>query len=532
MAFFNLFKATKNQEDFGSYSFNETNDNPSRQAIIYKSELDFISKCILDYPNIETGGQLFGFWTSTGTPIVAYAIGPGKNAQHRYTSFIQDQDYPDIIGKRLYKKYRLQHIGEWHSHHQLGLAEPSGGDINAFVYGLRNPRFPRLLLCIGNCTETQSTINAFNFHNHNPHNYAHAYWDIVEAESPFRKIADQDLSDILIMPRTKIASHGQLHTINQPTTSEEPAVKTHWLTSSIENVNMMKAFVKDVKNLVPETYKVKTEILSSGEPVINVNDTFMIILSYEFPQLPPLLKAIGIPENLKTTLAEQEETIAETWKTSDGSLRDNFNYWLNKTLSMCITKEEQFAQSVKTLESNSNRNSSSDSTIAKCDLNNRIEAEFQVLDHYFTKNTIHYDTSHDNMKIYFLVNNPYKMCLTAIKILVSPQYPVKTPEVFIGYHDKIENFHTLSEYISDITFTSLFNIIPNSEELYEKLLNKNSGITLIKVFSIVCILIEAMEKAFLENKYIQDYVDPLIASEEELEKKLQTIYNSIKQIKI
>jgi hypothetical protein len=104
---------------------------PSPIAIIYRSELDFISRCILDYPNIETGGQLFGFWTSNGTPVVTYVIGPGANAQHHQTSFVQDQEYPDVVGRELYRIYRLQHIGEWHSHHQLDLARPSGGDVNA-----------------------------------------------------------------------------------------------------------------------------------------------------------------------------------------------------------------------------------------------------------------------------------------------------------------------------------------------------------------------------------------------------------------
>lgn len=39
-------------------------------AMIYRSELNYISRCILDSKTIETGGQLFGFWTSTGIPVV------------------------------------------------------------------------------------------------------------------------------------------------------------------------------------------------------------------------------------------------------------------------------------------------------------------------------------------------------------------------------------------------------------------------------------------------------------------------------
>lgn len=32
----------------------------NNDVIIYQSELDYISRCILDFKNIETGGQLFG----------------------------------------------------------------------------------------------------------------------------------------------------------------------------------------------------------------------------------------------------------------------------------------------------------------------------------------------------------------------------------------------------------------------------------------------------------------------------------------
>lgn len=56
--------------------------SPSKIAYIYKSKLDFISRCILDYKNIETGGQLFGYWTADGSPVVVYAIGPGSQANH------------------------------------------------------------------------------------------------------------------------------------------------------------------------------------------------------------------------------------------------------------------------------------------------------------------------------------------------------------------------------------------------------------------------------------------------------------------
>lgn len=87
--------------------------------MIYCSELDYISRCILDSTTIETGGQLFGFWTSTGIPVVLYAIGPGPLANHQVTFFNQDVDYLLNVGTALLQRYGLQHIGEWHSYHQL-----------------------------------------------------------------------------------------------------------------------------------------------------------------------------------------------------------------------------------------------------------------------------------------------------------------------------------------------------------------------------------------------------------------------------
>jgi len=56
-------------------------------AVIYRSELDFMSRCILDCKHIETGGQLFGFWTRDCVPVVLFAIGPGPKANHQVTFF-------------------------------------------------------------------------------------------------------------------------------------------------------------------------------------------------------------------------------------------------------------------------------------------------------------------------------------------------------------------------------------------------------------------------------------------------------------
>ena len=257
----------------------------STKASIYQSELDYISRCILDYPNVETGGQLLGFWTPGGDPVVTYVIGPGNRAQHNVTSFIQDQEYLQTVGRAIYQNYRLQHIGEWHSHHQLGLTQPSRGDVDTMQYGVGKPGFPRLLLCIGTLDGQRTTVNAYNFHENMPRDYVHAGWDIIPTASPYRKVIDKRLQHILIHPMHNCASHGPHFTYQS---INRQSHRGHWLTERVENVETMKEFVGIVKDLFCG-YNVKVEMLSSGEPVITVRGHGVRIkLPHGFPNKPPV----------------------------------------------------------------------------------------------------------------------------------------------------------------------------------------------------------------------------------------------------
>lgn len=170
-------------------------------AIIYKSEFDYISRCILDFTNIETGGQLFGFWTAEGVPVVLYAIGPGHHANHQSVFFNQDVDYLTRVGRPIVEHFGLQHIGEWHSHHQLGLAQPSTHDAHTMQSTIEEKHLGRFLLCIGNCTNTSSTLNAFNFTEYSP-KFVKAQWCIKDIDSPFREKIDNELAPFLVHPRT------------------------------------------------------------------------------------------------------------------------------------------------------------------------------------------------------------------------------------------------------------------------------------------------------------------------------------------
>ena len=117
---------------------------------IYESELEKIKKWVLDYKNIETGGDLFGLWVDDRTAVVQFALGPGEKCRRTNTSFFQDVDYLATAGGYLIEKHGLCNIGQWHSHHQLSLNQPSAGDKNTVWGNMPGLRMKRYIVCIAN----------------------------------------------------------------------------------------------------------------------------------------------------------------------------------------------------------------------------------------------------------------------------------------------------------------------------------------------------------------------------------------------
>lgn len=155
----------------------------------------------MDRPQIETGGQLFGFYTMKGTPVVCYALGPGPNANHQITFFNQDIPYLQYNGTILAKEFALQHIGEWHSHHCLGLDTPSSHDSQTMMSAINTHHLGKMLLCIGVCDAEGATINGFLYSEGNDV-HPQVNWVIKAQESPYRQIADNRLNHSIISPRT------------------------------------------------------------------------------------------------------------------------------------------------------------------------------------------------------------------------------------------------------------------------------------------------------------------------------------------
>lgn len=287
-------------------------------AFIYKSEMDYISRCILDRPNIETGGQLFGFLTEQGYPVVCYAIGPGPKANHQVAFFNQDTIYLQSTYNVLNRIYGLRYIGEWHSHHIMGLNRPSGHDCSSVVNGMIKCQFKDFLLCIGNCDRHgQSTLNAFMFHINDSCSHQQVPWKIIDIDSPYRDIIDRDLSESLCHPMTRQPRHGANLILEDggATTTTRPAYdEEYWLTNKANNKVLC-----DIINYLSEQGKnthVRPMLDTENHVHLLVQDnglTTEIIFGKRFPHKPP---QIIIPEGAQVNASAK-------WQ-YDGLIYDSF----------------------------------------------------------------------------------------------------------------------------------------------------------------------------------------------------------------
>lgn len=98
------------------------------RILLYESEAIRIAKYARSSPGLEIGGDMLGFYEPAGSPLVFVASGPGPAAQRDTTHFQQDPQFQIAVFNKVASKFRMFYVGDWHSHHSLGLSEPSGSD--------------------------------------------------------------------------------------------------------------------------------------------------------------------------------------------------------------------------------------------------------------------------------------------------------------------------------------------------------------------------------------------------------------------
>ena len=160
---------------------------------IYANEYKQICAWVLRNQTLETGGDLFGLWFDDHTAVIQLVVGPGENCQRTAMSFYQDVEYLDKVGSNLTSKEGVCHIGEWHSHHTIGLKQPSGGDERTVWTNMPQYNLRRFLLLIANI-ETEAdhggngvSVGCFLFEETGANRkMLQGNFNLLPAESPFR----------------------------------------------------------------------------------------------------------------------------------------------------------------------------------------------------------------------------------------------------------------------------------------------------------------------------------------------------------
>lgn len=311
------------------------NYNIIAKAFIYQGELDYISRCVLDYPNIETGGDIFGFWTHTGSPVIQYVIGPGKNANHQVAFFNQELEYLDNYGKILRSGHALQHIGQWHSHHQLGLAEPSQHDISTVCNAINQYRLNQFFLVIANIRQQTSSINGFLFRLNQNRCFDYAIWEVMEGESPIRKIVDTQYPDLISLPKTATASIDFLAKVNRQTS---PTLGINYNTGNWLEDKKNHAVLKQIIDYLSLSFgSIKVYIDNTNNTVfIELKDfqgIFRIYFVDDYPEGKPFVKFLhkGIFKKVNDNLVY--------WQ-SDLDVAERTVKFIKNIVEMKVTKKQ------------------------------------------------------------------------------------------------------------------------------------------------------------------------------------------------
>lgn len=295
--------------------FNRGNNNNEFTLTMFKSEYEFIYRCVMEFEEMETGGDLFGNWSNGANPIVHYVLGPGQNVKRTSTAFYQDREFLIAAGNTLYKKYGLGHIGEWHSHHRLGLQEPSGGDINTIRNAFSNPKYAlnRFILMICNIHGNQVILNPYLFYRHNKDiQMSKCELVIIDEDSPTRITFDRNYKDFVYLPKNDTAS---VNLGNYKTTEENSKAevaefpKGSWLDDN-KGKEYLKYIYKDLKNYFDD---VKMFPNSNGSVFLECSKesiVFVVDLPLNFPIGKPLI----IRKNEKNTKLINEVNNKYQWK--------------------------------------------------------------------------------------------------------------------------------------------------------------------------------------------------------------------------
>lgn len=256
------------------------------KALIYADEAQRIARFVCEYPSIETGGDLFGYWTHSGAPMVSYATGPGLGSHHYPTSFYQDADWLHDLGVHLYDQHGLQHVGEWHSHHQLGVNRPSAEDIRTVVRGMAAKNWSKFLLMIATLAPRPSSPVLQNYHLVYPNGrFRPLRIRVLDGGSPFRTGPEDPREEPILQPATGV--HWRPGPMTPPARSVDVALPGAWFATEPGKMQFRQIAADFENNGLPCRYYLS----SDGRGLRLSLPDAELLLGADFPASPPLVLA-------------------------------------------------------------------------------------------------------------------------------------------------------------------------------------------------------------------------------------------------
>lgn len=164
----------------------------------FKSELDKITEYVLDFPSLETGGSLWGWFDKDGSPVIGFVTGPGDNPRNlRPYAYTPNEEYDAQIEAKI-NALGFCKLGVWHSHHKLGLLGPSKIDCYTMDGFFNNPiNLDTFFICgIASILESNRVVFRPYFFEKHTHSHTLPSVKVFVEESPLRSYFNYEGVDI------------------------------------------------------------------------------------------------------------------------------------------------------------------------------------------------------------------------------------------------------------------------------------------------------------------------------------------------
>jgi hypothetical protein len=217
---------------------------------IYQSEIQAMCLTTAQFPDIETGGLLFGAYNGEGMATVAAMTPPSVNADHTTYNFQEDVQHANQCCHFFLDHFGLFPVGRYHSHHQLSLNSPSDGDIETASSWIRRGKFPCFLEIILTIKEGKVQLNPWVYRHAGQPELASVY--SVDRPSPIR-MASVDKTVYPINQRNFYFPEDNMFISGQQEKKEE---KGEWRKLIRKEIDLLPKQVAEKMKIVPDGAKV------------------------------------------------------------------------------------------------------------------------------------------------------------------------------------------------------------------------------------------------------------------------------------